>query len=553
MQTAMQKTDTGRSVADQMTNGSSAQVTAIFSILLASGAVVTFGGGWFGLIDWVWSSTRLPTTPPMNSIAMLLVGLAILSINGRRRGGIPIILAVCASVIGLLKVYLFWQGMLDAPVSNSNIVMIWLLSAAVILTDRAQIVWAQLVSILAIVHPLVSMVGYVYGVPDLILPMMAVYGSAFFAGVSILLRNAQSGPISHIFKPHPAGGMHRARLLSSILAIVLFSFLIARASLNPHVVSTLVTMSIALMIILAFDVVSYIDRSAQARYIETHNVVDLSLVKEIDTALTDGQLLLHFQPQIILDTGESRGVEALVRWRHPERGLVPPGAFIPAAELSGQIIQLGEWVLREACRQGMQWKHPAMADTVISVNVSPQQLASPKFVERVQIILRETGFPASRLVLELTESALVRRGDPGFDTLWELHQLGLKIAVDDFGTGYSCLSYLYDLPVDFLKIDYSFVRAIPGNSRAETIARTIVGMGHGLGLKIIAEGVERQEQADFLRRIGCDKAQGYFYAKPICQTELTEWMTNWIPEVSDMFSIQPDLRPLATLEDHVAR
>jgi diguanylate cyclase (GGDEF)-like protein len=249
--------------------------------------------------------------------------------------------------------------------------------------------------------------------------------------------------------------------------------------------------------------------TAPAPVAETgHTEADLARALEAD------ELFLLYQPLVSGATGRITAVEALVRWRHPQHGLVPPDAFIGLAERTGLIVPLGLRVLELACRQMHVWRQQAPQLTV-AVNVSARQLVEPGFVEDVRRVLWSTRIDPSRLVLELTESLLVEDGDAAVDVLWQLRGLGVRLALDDFGTGYSSLARLGDLPLDEMKIDKSFVDrlgALPRDSA--TLVTAAVAMGHGLGLEVVAEGVETAAQAAFLREIGCDLLQGYLLGKP---------------------------------------
>ena len=231
-------------------------------------------------------------------------------------------------------------------------------------------------------------------------------------------------------------------------------------------------------------------------------------------SLRDQDFLLHYQPQVDR-LGELVGAEALLRWQHPERGLVSPGAFIPLAEDSGLIGPLGTWVLEAACAQLVRWAaQPAMAHCAVAVNVSAQQLAEPGFVDLVVTTLTRSGARPDRLKLELTESMLANDVEAVIEKMHALKALGVGFSLDDFGTGYSSLSYLKRLPLDQLKIDQSFVRDLFVNANASVIARTIIGLGHSLGLSVIAEGVETEEQQIALWQSGCDAFQGYLLGRP---------------------------------------
>ncbi|MDQ1445599.1 MAG: hypothetical protein QOI20_2063 [Acidimicrobiaceae bacterium] len=244
-----------------------------------------------------------------------------------------------------------------------------------------------------------------------------------------------------------------------------------------------------------------------------------------------GEMVLHYQPTVVLQTGEIAGVEALVRWNHPERGLVPPLDFIPIAEETGLIVQLGEWVLREACRQAVAWDAEipgagdgAVADAgglrreppmTISVNLSVRQLQHDSLVATVRSVLDETGLDPSRLILEITETAVMNDHVMTIVRLQQLKDLGIGLAIDDFGTGYSSLAYLRRFPIDVLKIDRSFVDGVTAGSQKQALLRTIVELGRTLNMKTVAEGIEEHEELNQLRSLECDLGQGYYFARPL--------------------------------------
>jgi diguanylate cyclase (GGDEF)-like protein/PAS domain S-box-containing protein len=241
----------------------------------------------------------------------------------------------------------------------------------------------------------------------------------------------------------------------------------------------------------------------------------LLLENDLRRALELNQFTLHYQPQIDLRTGELMGVEALVRWQHPDRGLVSPAHFIPLAEETGLIVPIGEWVLREACRQQKLWLDAGKRVGKVAINLSPRQFRQKNFPGKVEAILRETGLSAEHLELEITESCAMEHAGETINQLNQLNQMGMYLAIDDFGTGYSSLAYLQRFPIQKLKIDRSFVNDIHDDHNDAAITKTIIGLAHSMQLRVVAEGVETQHQADWLRQQGCDQAQGFLYSKPM--------------------------------------
>lgn len=232
-------------------------------------------------------------------------------------------------------------------------------------------------------------------------------------------------------------------------------------------------------------------------------------------ALNEKQFVLHYQPQFDLFSGRIIGAEALLRWRQPGVGLVQPGKFIPILEETGLIVPVGEWVLRTACAQNKRWQDEGLPPICIAVNLSAIQFRQSGIVQTVRKALMETGLSPEYLELEITENIAMHTEENTIATLNELRAIGVQISIDDFGTGYSSLSYLKRFPIDKLKIDQSFVRDHREGINDDGIVMAIIGMGHGLKLKVIAEGVETQAQVDFLKLQGCDEVQGYFYGKPM--------------------------------------
>ncbi|MHB8294739.1 MAG: putative bifunctional diguanylate cyclase/phosphodiesterase [Acidimicrobiales bacterium] len=244
---------------------------------------------------------------------------------------------------------------------------------------------------------------------------------------------------------------------------------------------------------------------------------DLALTAELSKAIDAGELVVHYQPTVELATGRLVGFEALVRWQHPTRGLLQPGAFIDLAERTGLIVPLGRWVLETACSRAAGWLGADHGGRPLhlQVNVSARQLADAGFVPTVSGALAASGIEPSRLVLEITESEFVTDIGPAVPRLAEIRALGVKVSIDDFGTGWSSLSYLSRLPVDQVKIDKSFVDNIAGAKDAVAVVRAIVDLGHSLGLEIVAEGIEQEAQAARLAELGCEGGQGYLFSRPV--------------------------------------
>jgi diguanylate cyclase (GGDEF)-like protein/PAS domain S-box-containing protein len=250
---------------------------------------------------------------------------------------------------------------------------------------------------------------------------------------------------------------------------------------------------------------------------EHHRVVDdLRTGNELHRAIERGELRLHYQPLIALEQGSVVGFEALIRWEHPERGLVPPMEFVPLAEETGLIVPLGVWALEEACRQAVRWHDaaPAGPPLFMSVNLSPRQLAEPALPNEVARVLHDTGIQPSTLWLEITESTLMRDAESALSALGALRALGLHLAVDDFGTGYSSLAYLERLPVEALKIDRSFTDGVGTRKDSTAIVRAVVGLARALQLSTVAEGIETRQQFQRLRAMGCEVGQGYLFGPP---------------------------------------
>jgi diguanylate cyclase (GGDEF)-like protein len=276
----------------------------------------------------------------------------------------------------------------------------------------------------------------------------------------------------------------------------------------------------------------------------------LELENELRRAVERGELVLHYQPEVLLEADLARrprpignpvaaaarapeveprvvAMEALVRWEHPERGLVPPAKFIPLAEETGLIVPLGRWVLEEACRQAKEWRARYPGDPLMmAVNVSARQFGHPDLVSWIEEALDHAGLAPNDLLLEITESVLMEDAEHNKATLERLKELGVALAIDDFGTGYSSLAYLRRFSVDYLKIDRSFVRGLGGDSGNEAIVLGMIGLAHAVGLKTVAEGVEFAEQLARLRAMRCDMAQGYHFARPMPRGAASQFLSD---------------------------
>ncbi len=229
--------------------------------------------------------------------------------------------------------------------------------------------------------------------------------------------------------------------------------------------------------------------------------------------MQQGHFRLDYQPKINLATGELTGVEALVRWNHPDLGMIPPNTFIPLAEETKMILPLGEWILREACEQARKWQVSGYQPFRIAINLSAVQLEEPTILETIKGILKETGVATNFIEIELTESTFADR-EGMQETIRMIRELGITVSIDDFGTGYSTFSYIKELPADTLKIDMAFVRDLHQSEGSRAIVQAIVTLADTVGLNVIAEGIECDEQVEILKELGCQEGQGYFYGKP---------------------------------------
>lgn len=263
--------------------------------------------------------------------------------------------------------------------------------------------------------------------------------------------------------------------------------------------------------------------SGKARHqvfnVSMHNRVfsRLHMENDLRRALTDNELEIHYQPIISIDSGKLLGFEALARWTHPTRGVIPPSEFIPLAEDSLLIIPLDRWMLLNACKKMREWqdRHPRLKKCKINVNLSGKQFAQPDMLEMIQSVLNQSGLPADCLCIEITESVIMENLEQANQILQQIQQMGVRIDIDDFGTGFSSLTYLFQLPVNTLKIDHSFVRNLGKDARTTEVVRAIVTLAHHMEIDVVAEGVETQQQQNLLRDMRCDQCQGYYFARPM--------------------------------------
>jgi EAL domain-containing protein (putative c-di-GMP-specific phosphodiesterase class I) len=258
----------------------------------------------------------------------------------------------------------------------------------------------------------------------------------------------------------------------------------------------------------------------------------LRLDNSMPQGLASGDFYLHYQPQLDLKNNRVIAIEALLRWRHPEMGMIAPDRFIPLAEESGFIIKLGEWVLRTACAQCAAWHADNQAPLRIAVNISGRQFNEPDFVDMVAATLHDNNLAPELLELELTESLLISNEQQALQKLQHLKKMGVYLAIDDFGTGYSSLAYLKHFPLDRLKIDKSFINDILTDPDDAAITEAIIAMAHSLKLKVIAEGVETREQLLFLEDRGCDEMQGYYLSKPLSERDLSTFIAARVQETA---------------------
>ena len=275
-------------------------------------------------------------------------------------------------------------------------------------------------------------------------------------------------------------------------------------------------------------------------------VSTLRVESDLRSAIKNEEFLAHYQPIVSFERGRISGFEALIRWRHPQRGLIPPGQFIPVAEESGLINQVGRWILREASRQMNEWhqRFASLPPLTISINLSTRQFSQPDLIERINAVLAETGLRPESLKIEITESAVMENAESAVEMLNQLKALGVQLSIDDFGTGYSSFNYLHRFPIDTLKIDRSFISRMDLQPENVEIVRTIIALAHNLGMKVVAEGIETPAQMNRLRDLGCEYGQGYYLARPMDSAAAENFIAApprhlWLPdhELDQQYSI----------------
>lgn len=384
---------------------------------------------------------------------------------------------------------------------------------------------SQAILYVAVMIPLIPLLGFLCGIArpyGIMSPLTTLSG--LLCAFSLLAKHASHPPMSYLLLMDDNGKQIRF----SIVFLSFFAIMLARAGVEfgQDMLRALPVVVVVSILAIIYTMTATYYRKGQTSEQIVLPAADMDFASQVETALDNHQFYMVYQPQVDFNTGKLKGIEALVRWRHPEKGIISPDKFIHMAELTGLIVPLGKWVMRTACTQAAQWNHhPVLGKAEIAVNVSALQLQSGTLVEDILQILKETGLPPHRLVVELTESSFVQDDGANLRMMHRLKEAGIKLAIDDFGTGYSCLSYLRDIPGDYLKVDRSFVMELPGHNKAEAVIQAIVSLGKSLDYRIIAEGIENEAQASFLKGIGCDIAQGFLFSKALEAQALQQWVS----------------------------
>ncbi|MDP9902482.1 putative bifunctional diguanylate cyclase/phosphodiesterase [Variovorax ginsengisoli] len=545
-----------RSIDDVSSHSPRSRLRLIRLCMRAS-AKAAIGGvavGFFVLVGYAldWSPAWRPVvggpaTHPMTAAALLVIGLTVLGVRPWRRSylGIGFTAVVGALFIVELVGLLLGQGDIYRTLMPFQHVMaeeagagraiemsvnaaatLVLLSASLVCLYARRTAGSQVFAGLAMFLPVAALIGYLYGIPEFYGAMAPwTVAGALLLAVATLLRAAHRAPVRSLLNIGATSRLPRFLVVALICHSVLLGLLAVWPVIDPSLKALPAMIVFTLTTIVAIMAAAASHAEGKTRRRQTQGALrKQTIVSDLDGAAERGEMFLLYQPQIDLATQHMVGVEVLLRWRHPRRGLVSPDEFIPEAEATGLIVPLGAWVLEGACEQAVQWRNGLLADATISVNASVVQINEAGFADKVLRVLRAKGLPPHRLVLEVTESIMAQRDGRGIQALRDLHDAKVRIAIDDFGTGYSSLSYLRLLPSDCLKIDRSFVQGLPGDMGAAAIARAIVALGRSLDMRIVAEGIETKAQAEFLQDIWCDEGQGYLYAPPLTSDALVAWL-----------------------------
>ncbi|HSH85647.1 MAG TPA: EAL domain-containing protein [Methylophilus sp.] len=403
----------------------------------------------------------------------------------------------------------------------TDLLMAFLVMLASILCHIQWSKCSQALLCVVIMMPVNGLLASLYGIQDAYgqLSMLASMGGLLCAA-ALLAKQISQTSMSYLLLLDDSGKHLRWIICILFLCAITLGGVGVYFKHDPRVTPMIITL--ALISIVSIMTITYYRKGVMHEKVLPPE--DLAFASELEAAIAHEEFYLVFQPQIEFNTGKLVGVEALIRWQHPQHGVVPPNRFIGVAELTGLIVPMGAWVLKAACQQVSGWKDNELINAKVSVNVSPMQLNAEGFIDYVVQVLHETGLDAERLVIELTESAFVHSDCRSMENLLALKRTGVKLAIDDFGTGFSCLAYLKDIPGDYLKVDRSFVNDVPGKERSEAVTSAIVVLGKNLHYQIVAEGVETEAQANYLKGLGCDFVQGFLYAKPMTGLALQDWV-----------------------------
>ncbi|MGP1717788.1 MAG: putative bifunctional diguanylate cyclase/phosphodiesterase [Methylophilus sp.] len=404
---------------------------------------------------------------------------------------------------------------------TTDLVMAALVMVASVLCHIQWSKSSQALLCIVILMPVNGLLASLYGIPDAygqLSPLASLGG--LLCAAALLAKQISQTSMSYLLLLDDSGKHLRWIVCILFLCSIVLGGVGVYFKHDPRVTPMIIT--VALMAIVSIMTTTYYRKGVVHEQVLPPE--DLAFASELEAAIAHEEFYLVYQPQIDFQSGKMVGVEALIRWQHPQHGVIPPNRFIGVAELTGLIVPMGAWVLKAACQRVANWRNHELANAKVSVNVSPLQLQSEGFTEYVAQVLRETGLAAERLVIELTESAFVHSDCKSMENLKALKHIGVKLAIDDFGTGYSCLAYLRDIPGDYLKVDRSFVNDVPGKERSEAVTSAIVVLGKNLHYQIVAEGVETEAQANYLKGLGCDFVQGFLYAKPMTERALQQWV-----------------------------